>query len=283
MYAYSASSGLILASTGLAASTLSLADTSRDAAQAVALAVTLTPGSTLGDDIIAGTIGSDSIEGWDGNDLLYGLESSDSLFGGEGSDVLEGGDGNDFLQGDEGDDSLYGGAGDDTLYGGSGNDEFTTDLGDDSYIGDDGIDTLVLVDVTRPVFIDLSVGRASGADIGNDTLSGIENIWGGDGADTLIGDSGDNLLAGGKSADSMSGGDGDDIYLVDNAGDTVIELAGAGFDRIQSSVAFSLPANVEVLQLVGAVGLTGTGNAGSNALFGGAGADTLDGQSGADT
>ncbi len=47
----------------------------------------------------------------------------------------------------------------------------------------------------------------------------------------------------------MAGGDGNDIFLVNDAGDVVVEAAGAtsGTDRVESSVSFMLGANVENL------------------------------------
>ena len=39
----------------------------------------------------------------------------------------------------------------------------------------------------------------------------------------LIGNAGDNILDGGAGSDAMTGGKGDDTYIVENAGDSVIE------------------------------------------------------------
>ena len=44
-----------------------------------------------------------------------------------------------------------------------------------------------------------------------------------DGNDTLTGNGGDDSLDGGTGADSMIGGKGSDVYVVDNAGDKVVE------------------------------------------------------------
>ncbi len=101
-----------------------------------------------------------------------------------------------------------------------------------------------------------------------------------------------NTLDGGAGIDTMAGGAGDDAYIVDNAGDVVTEAAGAGTDVVQSSVTYTLAANVENLTLTGAAAINGTGNgtnnvitgnAAGNVLSGGAGGDTMNGGGGNDT
>lgn len=110
-------------------------------------------------------------------------------------------------------------------------------------------------------------------------------------ADTLSGLAGDDTLDGGAGADRLIGGAGNDVYVIDNAGDLVVEVAGEGADTVQSAVSYSLGANVENLTLTGsAANGTGndlaniiTGNSSANFIFGLAGADRLEGGSGADT
>jgi len=121
---------------------------------------------------------------------------------------------------------------------------------------------------------------------GNDTLIGTEGpdtINGLAGLDSLSGLGGDDLLDGGAGADTMLGGLGNDTFIVDDAGDVVVENAAEGNDTVQSSVSYTLAANVESLVLTGTAALNGTGNALNNILTGNAGNNVLDGGAGNDT
>ena len=51
-----------------------------------------------------------------------------------------------------------------------------------------------------------------------------------------------NMLDGGGGTDLMAGRAGNDIYIVDNAGDVVIETAGQGIDEVRTSVSYALTA-----------------------------------------
>jgi Ca2+-binding RTX toxin-like protein len=105
------------------------------------------------------------------------------------------------------------------------------------------------------------------------TTPTVPTIVGTDGADKLISGAGD---------DRLEGGAGNDTYVVNNAGDVVVEAVNAGTDGVVSSVSFTLGANVENLVL-GAGTLSGSGNELANSLKGGAGANSLSGLAGNDT
>ena len=89
----------------------------------------------------------------------------------------------------------------------------------------------------------------------------------------------------------MAGGDGDDTYVVDNAGDVLVEAAGAGTDTVRTTISLALAAIFENLVLVGSAA-EGTGNDlanriegndADNRLVGGGDADVLIGAGGNDT
>ncbi len=126
---------------------------------------------------------------------------------------------------------------------------------------------------------------------------GRDSINGAAGADTLSGDDGGDSLDGGEGADSLVGGLGNDTYVVDDAGDIVVEAAHEGYDKVLASVDYALPDHVEALELTGPDATTGTGNALDNHLVGTGntllltggdgsdyiqGADTVDGGAGDD-
>ena len=173
------------------------------------------------------------------------------------------------------DDMIDGLFGADTMSGGGGNDTYTVNQADDVVVeaAASGNDTIIS-----------SVSYILSANVENITLTGAgaKNATGNGLSNVLTGSGGDNILDGGVGADSMMGGGGDDIYIVDNLGDTVSELAGGGLDIVQSSVTYSLSANVERLILTGTAAINGSGNNSGNILIGNAGRNILDGGFGAD-
>jgi Ca2+-binding RTX toxin-like protein len=81
----------------------------------------------------------------------------------------------------------------------------------------------------------------------------------------------------------MRGGTSNDTYIVDVSGDVVAELANEGTDTVQSSITYTLGANVENITLTGTANLNGTGNALDNILTGNGGSNVLTGGAGNDT
>jgi Ca2+-binding RTX toxin-like protein len=253
------------------------------------------------ENLDASGIGSSvTATGSGGDNVLIGSKGNDSLDGGAGNDMLTGGAGNDTLTGGAGNDTLDGGAGADSMTGGLGNDTYVIDnLGDTiTEQAGEGTDTVNInrsVDLTQSPFTEIenvvltgiAASNATGDD-GNNLLTGnsAANILkGGDGNDTLTGNAGNDTLAGEAGDDTMDGGAGNDTYVVNSLGDNVTEsLAGVagGVDLVQSSVSFTLGANVENLTLTGTANIDGTGNELANILTGNSGDNTLDGGAGVD-
>jgi trimeric autotransporter adhesin len=223
-----------------------------------------------------------------------GTAQSDTMLGTELDDYLDGLGGNDLLQGVDGDDTLLGGAGNDTLDGGTGSDKLTGGIGNDRYIVDgtwdqltelanEGVDTVVAPETWTLAdhFENLELLGSSGL---QGTGNAADNlIVGNSVANTLRGLAGNDTLDGGSGADSLEGGTGDDRYLVDVAGDRVVEAANAGTDTVASAITYTLGSNVENLELTGTTAINGTGNTLANQLTGNGAANRLDGGAGADT
>ena len=132
--------------------------------------------------------------------------------------------------------------------------------------------------------IDSSVTFTLGANVENLTLTGTAAINGTGNTlnNVLTGNTGANRLDGGAGNDSMVGGLGDDVYVVDSATDVITEGASAGTDRVESSVTYTLGANLENLVLTGTATINATGNTLANTLTGNTAANVLNGGAGAD-
>lgn len=187
--------------------------------------------------------------------------------------------GNDFINGSTGGDLLDGGLGADTMTGGRGNDTYMVDNAGDKVVeghdlGLGGVDT-----VQTTVSYTLSDNIEHLILLGKAPINGTGNSK----DNVITGNDGDNVIDGGRGADQMAGGDGDDSYIVDNIGDTVIELAGGGTDTVRANVNYTLADNVENIVLTGANAINATGNALDNMLTGNDAANVLNGGAGADT
>jgi trimeric autotransporter adhesin len=266
-----------------------------------------------GDDTLDGGAGRDTLDGGTGNDNLAGGAGNDTLDGGTGNDNLAGGDGSDIIKDLAGDDTLSGGAGFDTLDGGTGADSMAGGFDSDTYVVDNAGDTVTelagegvvdevrssialaaaIANVENYVFTGTAavtfVGDAASNNVAgtaaSDNITGLggsDSLAGFAGNDTLNGNNDNDSLDGGTGADSMTGGSGDDTYVVDNAGDKIVEQAGEGIDTVRSSISFVLGNSLENLILLGTAATNATGNDLANRITGGSGANVIDGKGGAD-
>ncbi|MBN8487012.1 MAG: calcium-binding protein [Burkholderiales bacterium] len=210
---------------------------------------------------------------------------------GQGSDTLvsienlTGGQLGDTLTGNAGANRLDGGKGSDTMRGGQGNDTYVVDSSTDvvSEAADGGSDT-----IETGLSWTLSQAFVEHLTLTGSAINGIGNTA----ANRIAGNAQDNLLDGRSGADTMTGGLGNDRYIIDNAGDSVVEAKDGGIDTVQSSVSKTLAAYVENLTLTGSAAINATGNSEDNLLIGntaanvlttGGGVDTLRGGGGDDT
>jgi Ca2+-binding RTX toxin-like protein len=171
---------------------------------------------------------------------------------------------------------LNGMGGSDTMKGGAGDDTYIVDNSGDVVVenSDEGSDTVLS-----------STTYTLGANVENLTLTGslAINGTGNELNNILTGNSAANILDGGAGDDAMAGGLGSDTYYIDSAGDVVMEYLNEGTDTLQSSISYTLGADVEKLILTGSNDLNGTGNTLANTLIGNIGVNILDGGNGNDT
>ncbi|TMJ10908.1 MAG: calcium-binding protein, partial [Alphaproteobacteria bacterium] len=190
------------------------------------------------------------------------------------------------------DNTLVGNSGNNTLSGAAGADSMTGGLGDDIYWVENAGDTVTERSGQGNDTVQSWIDYTLGANVENliltstavsGTGNGLDNaITGNASSNVLSGGVGNDVLNGAVGADQMTGGVGNDTYVVDQAGDVVNENAGEGSDTVQSTISYTLGANVEVLTLIGTGDINGTGNGLANSLNGNSGANTLDGGAGAD-
>ena len=209
---------------------------------------------------------------------------NDTLNGAGGNDTLAGNGGDDLLVGDLGDDWLDGGAGNDAMKGGAGNDTYVVSDAGDTIDEEGNADS---ADVVRTT-VSVNLASFSGGAIEQAILLGANaiNATGNSVVNILTGNEAANILDGAGGADVLTGGKGNDTYVVDEAGDQVIEAADGGVDVVTSStISLSLASlvNIENLTLAGSINIDATGNGLANILTGNDGKNTLNGGGGADT
>jgi Ca2+-binding RTX toxin-like protein len=229
----------------------------------------------------------------DSADVLYGIEN---IIGGKGNDSITGNDAANEITSGSGDDTVDAAGGDDLIVGGDG-------AGNDTYKGGAGIDTIKYTSAKASITVNLAAGKdqakstSSGdkAGIGVDQLSAIENIIGGNHADSLTGNGGDNVIDGGADelADTIDGGAGADTVsfasitgatgvsftlgtysaTAKTTAQTVAKIGGTFTDKVRNVENIAGSKNGDTL----------TGNDANNVINGGAGVDTLTGGAGADS
>ena len=251
---------------------------------------------------------NDKLTGSSHSDEIHGASGKDTISGGGGSDTLSGGDDDDWINGGAGDDQLYGGAGNDWLAAGSGNDLVDGGTGKDGYFASGPTGHTIIVDLTS--------GKATGVDVGTDTLRSIEYVSTGSGDDIVTGDNSSNFLSSGAGSDIINGMGGDDVLIAGSGNDKVYGGdgsdrldAGAGDDYLDggagSDMYFAATAHARVtidlangtawgadigndtiISFERAMAGDGDdalyGNSGANSLRGGAGDDIIDGRGGND-
>jgi len=185
-------------------------------------------GSTA-DETLNGNLGADTVNGAGGADTVNG-DTFGSLLG--GNDTVSGGTGNDTVSAQGGNDTLNGGGGDDTLNGGGSNDVMDGGLGADTFTGNTGSDRADYS--SRTAAVTVTIGSGAGDDgeaLEGDTVnSDVENVTTGTGADSVTGNTGNNVIKLGQGADSAGGGAGND-YLYGNDGADSL-TGGAGTDSV---------------------------------------------------
>lgn len=243
----------------------------------------------------------DFLVGDDDDNVLFGGQGVNFYYPGAGSDRLQGGAGEDIvdysahtnsitvdldhyngfadLGSGERDylaaiDSVWSGSGDDTLTGGVDDNFISSGGGNDVIKGGYGEDTADFSDFTGPVNVSLDGQANDGAPGGHGNVD-VEDIIGGDGADTLSGDTADNVLDGGPGADKMSGGGGLDVIDYSFRDQNVTaNLDGSPGNDGEFGEGDSIAADVE--GLVGGSGSdTLTGNASDGLIIGGDGSDQI--------
>jgi Ca2+-binding RTX toxin-like protein len=230
----------------------------------------------LGNDSLSGGIGPDTLNGGAGNDRFFesvnGTSGADVFIGSDGIDTIDysgrtaglvcsldgtgddgepgeldnvfadieniiGGSGGDVLTGSARANLIIGGDGADSVRGGAGTDTM-------SYAGSGAVTATLPVIATSADFSTVN-GTNSGAEA--DWIFGdIENLTGGNGADTLTGNSAPNELVGGLGNDTLFGLGGDDVLEGGAAGNTEANVLDCGAD---GDIGFSQGSGVGALKI----------------------------------
>lgn len=184
----------------------------------ITAAATDVAGNTATSNAITLTLGNGDIVGQSGEAIVQGTPGSDHIVIGATNLLVNAGGGDDVL-------SLTPGT------------QFAVHI----LSGGNGTDTLDLSATTTVNSVDLSIGLATGSQIGFTVLNSIENVIGGSGPDMIVGNgavnrldggAGRDIIRGGNGADTIIGGTGNDILSGGGDNDTFVFRPGFGKDLI---------------------------------------------------
>jgi Ca2+-binding RTX toxin-like protein len=270
-----------------------------------------------GDDTLQGGTGIDDVYGDAGNDTIYSSDGDAPGELGPIHEILDGGTGNDtfYISYASNYFDVEGGANYDTLYLNLDN---ILDMSHQTFVYGmtfrahvTGVEHILITtgsasniqgsnwagvtwDITGGHDVATGDGddRVQGATGEIDTFGGNDYVLGGtfvlagegndyvEATDTIYGEGGNDRL---KGAMYMDGGSGDDVFVVDDEDAVVVEGLDGGIDEVRTALTFTLPPNVERLELLGTGAITGKGNELDNIIWGNDAANVLNGLGGADT
>jgi Ca2+-binding RTX toxin-like protein len=240
-----------------------------------------------GDDLLDGGIGADNMQGSGGTDTVtyatrtravtvdarnasdeladdgelgerdFVTAETENIIGGSGNDKLTGTSivGSSLPSGYSRNNKLVGNGGNDTLIGLDGNDQLDGGIGTDIFDAGDGTDTVLYTCRTDSLTLNLD-GIANDGTLNerDHIMANVENLTGGNGADEITGNTGNNALSGGGGNDSITGLAGNDTIdggtgldsLFGNEGDDLFRAEDGQIDRIDGGLGTDLFADIVI-------------------------------------
>lgn len=201
-----------------------------------------------GGNDVDGGLGIDSMRFNLSDDVMVDLDAGTTSVNGVagtvvGIEIVRTGAGDDRITGSANGDRIEVLTGNDTVNAGDGDDVIFISDGGDMIDGGDDLNDTLFISTTSDTTINLDLGTVDivGDALGQTTITDIENIQSGSGADNIIGSAGRDNLAGNAGndtltsgdvtaglTDALSGGDGDDHLIIN--GPSVQAGGGTGTD-----------------------------------------------------
>ncbi|HEX8568549.1 MAG TPA: M10 family metallopeptidase C-terminal domain-containing protein [Caulobacteraceae bacterium] len=211
--------------------------------------------------------------------------SIEGIIGSGHADLMGGDDAGNVLYGEAGNDWLFGGGGNDGLVGGAGHDLLEGGAGGDWLDGGDGLDAASYRNALSGVIADMRNTAANAGEAAGDGYGSIENLWGSDFSDVIVGHDGggqvygffgddyvfgyggDDNLYGGGGVDYLAGGTGGDTFFFlqqSEGGDTIADFV-SGQDIVFASqywfgFTVQTPGRILDAQFVSGTAPAGTGS-----------------------